>query len=40
MIREKYDATPGLRRSLLWEMNKSPMHFKYAQEHPEDISIE
>jgi len=38
MIREKYDSMPGLRRSLLWEMNKSPLHFKYAQEHPEEDS--
>ena len=38
MIREKYDSMPGLRRSLLWEMNKSPMHFKYASEHPEEDS--
>lgn len=38
MIREKYDSMPGLRRSLLWEMNKSPMHFKYAESHPEEDS--
>lgn len=30
---KEYDAMPGVRRSDLWIMNKSPMHMKYFMEH-------
>lgn len=31
-----YDKMPGIRRSDLWVMNKSPMHFKYHMETPHE----
>ena len=33
---ESYDSIPALRRSYLWLMRKSPAHYKYAVEHPEE----
>ena len=29
----KYEEAEGIRRSSLWLMNRSPYHFKYAQDH-------
>lgn len=31
-----YDELPALRRSALWEMRKSPAHYKYAVENPKE----
>lgn len=31
---DNYDEIPAVRRSLLWELNKTPAHFKYAEENP------
>lgn len=31
-----YESMPGIRRSDLWYINKSPMHFKYHMENPEE----
>lgn len=31
---EKYEFLPGIRRSDLWKLNKSPLHFKYAMDFP------
>lgn len=36
MTEREYAAAPGIRRSELWLINKSPMHFKYAKERPEE----
>ena len=32
----EYDKIEAVRRSDLWELRKSPAHYKYAVEHPED----
>lgn len=32
----EYSALPGIRRSDLWWLKKSPAHFKYHVEHPEE----
>ena len=34
MTEEEYRAHPGVNKSTLWEMRKSPAHYKYALEHP------
>lgn len=34
MTEKEYNAAAGVRRSALWKMKKSPMHFKYELEHP------
>ena len=34
MTEETYNKRKGVRRSDLWKLRRSPMHFKYAQEHP------
>jgi len=31
-----YDSQPGIRRSDLWKINQSPLHFRYAIENPEE----
>lgn len=36
MDRKTYDDAGAIRRSNLWEMRKSPAHYKYAVEHIED----
>ena len=33
---ENYDAIPAVRRSSLWLMNKSPAHYQWAVNHPEE----
>ena len=33
---QHYDDIPAVRRSDLWELRKSPAHYKYAVEHPKD----
>lgn len=33
---KEYSKMPGLRRSDLWVMNTSPLHFKYHMEHPDE----
>lgn len=30
----RYEDMPGIRRSDLWKINRSPLHFKYAMDHP------
>lgn len=35
MTDSDYSTIPALRRSALWELRKSPAHYKYAVEHPE-----
>lgn len=34
MTEAEYRAHPGVNKSTLWEMRKSPAHYKYALEHP------
>ena len=34
MTEEEYRAYPAVNKSTLWEMRKSPAHYKYALEHP------
>ena len=34
MTEKDYNAAPGIRRSALWRLTKSPLHFKYYLEHP------
>ena len=34
MTEETYNKRKGIRRSDLWKLNRSPAHFRYAQEHP------
>lgn len=36
MSQKEYRAAKGISRSELWKINKSPMHFKYAQDNPDD----
>lgn len=31
-----YEEMPGIRRSDLWKINRTPMHFRYAMDHPEE----
>lgn len=31
---KEYNALPGIRRSDLWKMNKTPMHFQYSINNP------
>lgn len=31
-----YSALPGIRRSDLWKMNRSPLHFRYHMDNPEE----
>lgn len=35
MTQNEYRATKGISRSELWKIAKSPLHFKWAQEHPD-----
>lgn len=30
----RYEEMPGIRRSDLWKINKTPLHFKYEMDHP------
>lgn len=32
----EYDMMPGIRRSDLWYINKTPMHFRWHMDHPEE----
>lgn len=32
----KYEDMPGIRRSDLWKINRTPLHFRYAMDHPEE----
>ena len=34
MTEKEYNAAPGIRRSALWKLTKSPAHFKWELEHP------
>lgn len=36
LTNEEYEKLPGIRRSDLWKLNKSPLHFHYAMEHKEE----
>lgn len=31
-----YNAMPGIRRSDLWKIGQTPMHFRYAMDHPDE----
>jgi len=34
----KYEDMPGIRRSELWKINKTPRHFRYEMDHPSEPS--
>ena len=34
MTEDQYRKAPGVNKSTLWELRKSPAHYKYALEHP------
>ena len=34
MTEQEYRAAPGVNKSTLWEMRKSPAHYKYLLDHP------
>ena len=34
MTEEQYRKAPGVNKSTLWELRRSPAHYKYALEHP------
>lgn len=34
MTEKEYNAAPGIRRSALWKLTKSPAHFKWELDHP------
>lgn len=36
MTEAEYNSKPGIRRSALWKLNKSPKHFRYELEHPSE----
>lgn len=36
--RNEYDEAEGLRRTSLWAIARSPMHFKYESEHPKQVT--
>ena len=36
MTEAEYNSKPGIRRSALWKLKKSPKHFQYELEHPSD----
>ena len=36
MTQNEYRSAPGVSRSELWLMSKSPMHYRHNQEHPQD----
>lgn len=38
MTRNDYDTAEGIRRSSLWTINKTPLHFKYEQDHPKQVT--
>ena len=38
MTQNEYRAADGISRSELWKIEKSPLHFKWAQEHPDSDS--
>lgn len=38
MTNKAYHAAEGLSKSMMDKINKSPAHFKYSQEHPEEPS--
>lgn len=38
MSQREYRAAEGISRSELWKINKTPLHFKYSMEHPEDTA--
>ena len=35
-MHDEYDQIPAVRRSALWEIRKSPLHYKYVVTHPEE----
>ena len=35
MTEKEYREHPGVNKSTLWELRKSPLHYKYALEHPQ-----
>ena len=35
-MHDEYDRIPAVRRSALWEIRKSPLHYKYVVTHPEE----
>ena len=36
LTEQEYRDHPGVNKSTLWEMRKSPMHYKWALEHPRE----
>lgn len=36
--RDDYDSHEGLRRSSLWAIARSPLHFKWQEEHPKEYT--
>ena len=37
---EEYEKLEGIRRSDLWKLNKTPLHFKYALDNPDEPTKE
>lgn len=38
MTEQEYNKAPGIRRSLLWEIRRSPAHLKWRMENPPEAS--
>lgn len=38
MTEREYDKAPGIRRSLLWELRKSPAHLKWRMDNPPEAT--
>ena len=36
MTNEEYRNERGISKSALWEIRKSPLHFKWKMEHPQE----
>ena len=38
MTEQEYNKAPGIRRSLLWEIRRSPAHLKWRMENPPEAT--
>ena len=38
MTEQEYSKAPGIRRSLLWEIRRSPAHLKWRMENPPEAT--
>ena len=38
MTEQEYNQAPGIRRSLLWELRRSPAHLKWRMENPPEAT--